>query len=54
MEVERKVIVVSCVVGFLGLLSAVTAFAAEFKRIKVFLHSIISYVEGGFGLFVFL
>ncbi|KAL3650618.1 hypothetical protein CASFOL_007021 [Castilleja foliolosa] len=31
---ERKVIVVCCVVGFLGLLSAVTGFAAEAKRIK--------------------
>ncbi|KAL8050636.1 hypothetical protein ABFX02_06G093700 [Erythranthe guttata] len=31
---ERKVIVVCCVVGFLGLLSAATGFAAEAKRIK--------------------
>ncbi|KAL0317882.1 UNVERIFIED_CONTAM: hypothetical protein Sangu_2202500 [Sesamum angustifolium] len=31
---ERKVMIVCCVVGFLGLLSAVTAFAAEAKRIK--------------------
>ncbi|KAL2226835.1 uncharacterized protein LOC105160232 [Sesamum indicum] len=31
---ERKVVIVCCVVGFLGLLSAVTGFAAEAKRIK--------------------
>ncbi|KAK6129405.1 hypothetical protein DH2020_036857 [Rehmannia glutinosa] len=31
---ERKVIIVCCVVGFLGLLSAATGFAAEAKRIK--------------------
>ncbi|GER48753.1 hypothetical protein STAS_25933 [Striga asiatica] len=31
---ERKVIAVCCVVGFLGLLSAATGFAAEAKRIK--------------------
>ncbi|CDP04949.1 unnamed protein product [Coffea canephora] len=31
---ERKVIVVCCVVGFLGLLSAATGFAAEATRIK--------------------
>ncbi|KAH6771007.1 transmembrane protein [Perilla frutescens var. hirtella] len=35
MEAERrKVILVCCVVGFLGLLSAATGFAAEAKRIK--------------------
>lgn len=32
---ERRVIIVCCVVGFLGLLSAATGFAAEAKRIKV-------------------
>lgn len=32
---ERKVIIVCSVVGFLGLLSAATGFAAEAKRIKV-------------------
>lgn len=31
---ERRVIIVCCVVGFLGLLSAATGFAAEAKRIK--------------------
>ncbi|KAI3457884.1 hypothetical protein Pfo_014547 [Paulownia fortunei] len=31
---ERKVIIVCCVVGLLGLLSAATGFAAEAKRIK--------------------
>ncbi|KAG8381649.1 hypothetical protein BUALT_Bualt06G0143500 [Buddleja alternifolia] len=31
---ERKVIIVCCVVGFLGLLSAATGFAAEATRIK--------------------
>ncbi|XP_073130976.1 protein VASCULATURE COMPLEXITY AND CONNECTIVITY [Henckelia pumila] len=31
---ERKVLIVCCVVGFLGLLSAATGFAAEAKRIK--------------------
>ncbi|KAK6118489.1 hypothetical protein DH2020_047756 [Rehmannia glutinosa] len=31
---ERKVIVVCCVVGFLGILSAATGFVAEAKRIK--------------------
>ncbi|KAG8390495.1 hypothetical protein BUALT_Bualt01G0089300 [Buddleja alternifolia] len=34
MKMERKVIVVCCVVGLLGLLSAATGFAAEAKRIK--------------------
>lgn len=32
---ERKVIVVCIVVGFLGLLAAALGFAAEAKRIKV-------------------
>lgn len=36
---ERKAIVVCCVVGFLGLLSAATGFAAEAKRIKVYMWS---------------
>ncbi|XP_047957053.1 protein MODIFYING WALL LIGNIN-1-like [Salvia hispanica] len=31
---ERRVIIVCCVVGFLGLLSAATGFAAEAKRVK--------------------
>ncbi|KAK6129404.1 hypothetical protein DH2020_036856 [Rehmannia glutinosa] len=31
---ERKVIVLCCVVGFLGILSAATGFVAEAKRIK--------------------
>ncbi|KAL0400482.1 UNVERIFIED_CONTAM: hypothetical protein Slati_4078100 [Sesamum latifolium] len=31
---ERKVVIVCCVVAFLGLLSAVSGFAAEAKRIK--------------------
>ncbi|XP_027355949.1 uncharacterized protein LOC113865532 [Abrus precatorius] len=31
---ERKVVIVCCVVGFLGLLSAATSFGAEAKRIK--------------------
>ncbi|KAL3846024.1 hypothetical protein ACJIZ3_003427 [Penstemon smallii] len=31
---EKRVIVVCCVVGFLGLLSAATGFAAEAKRVK--------------------
>ncbi|KAL8551223.1 hypothetical protein ACS0TY_000346 [Phlomoides rotata] len=31
---ERRVVIVCCVVGFLGLLSAATGFAAEAKRIK--------------------
>jgi len=32
---ERKVMIVCCVVGFLGLLSAATSFAAEATRVKV-------------------
>ncbi|MED6179923.1 hypothetical protein PIB30_005381 [Stylosanthes scabra] len=32
---ERKVLLVSCVVGFLGLLSAATSFGAEATRIKL-------------------
>lgn len=32
---ERKALIVCCVVGFLGLLSAATSFAAEATRIKV-------------------
>lgn len=36
-KMEKKVVAVCCVVGFLGLLSAATAFAAEATRIKVFL-----------------
>lgn len=43
MEVERKMIVVCCIVGFLGLLSAATGFAAEAKRIKVYVDLINSY-----------
>lgn len=36
MEVERRNMILVCsVVGFLGLLSAATGFAAEAKRIKV-------------------
>lgn len=47
MEAERrKVILVCCVVGFLGLLSAATGFAAEAKRIKVGVDSIIIYACG--------
>jgi hypothetical protein len=34
-RMERKVMVVCCVVAFLGLLSAATSFAAEATRIKV-------------------
>lgn len=41
---ERRVIIVCCVVGFLGLLSAATGFAAEAKRIKVLIISIYLYV----------
>lgn len=35
-EMERRVMVVCTVVGFLGLVAVVLGFAAEAKRIKVF------------------
>lgn len=41
---ERKVIVVCSIVGFLGLLSAVTGFAAEAKRVKVNHPSLFVYI----------
>lgn len=45
---ERKVVVICCVVGFLALLSAATGFAAEATRIKVNESTIYAY---GFCLY---
>ncbi|KAL6503981.1 hypothetical protein OROGR_025904 [Orobanche gracilis] len=47
---ERKVIVVCCAVGFLGLLSAATGFAAEAKRIKNTLDVTVRHGVGYLGL----
>lgn len=35
---EKKVLAVSGIVGFLGLLSAILGFIANTKRIKVYIH----------------
>ena len=41
---ERKVLLVCCVVGFLGLLSAATSFGAEATRIKVTFLSVLCFL----------